>query len=232
MPDLYLDLSDQKELINFLSKWEDFASGKIKSHADSFITDYDDGKEIDSVELQNFTKEFAREVYPARYALKRFFGDHGAGVEWRMTEKALRRSTAHLMEKFRALPEVHTIDDLLDHEDFDLSFSAEDRSEMEQVRHHVWEDYWNNNKASLESYVDEGEAELEKFEKMIGQLREKAGELLTLLQEELYSKITKYEDRVLYYGEILDEDLLQQELEYYAAQSDMPIKNNQSKPAL
>ena len=227
-----MDLNDQKELINFLSKWEDFASGKIKSCADSFITDYDDGKKLDLVELQNFTKEFAREVYPARYALKQFFNDHGAGVEWRMTEKALRRSTAHLMERFRSLPDVQTIDDLFDHEDFEMSFTEEDKAEMEQVRHHIWEDYWNNNKATLQSYVDEGEAELEKFEKLISKLRERAGELPTLLQEELYSKITRYEDRVLYYGENLGEDILEQELKYYANQSEIPIKMDQNKPGL
>jgi hypothetical protein len=37
MESLYLDLSDSKEMINFLSEWMVFSSGKIKSHADSYI---------------------------------------------------------------------------------------------------------------------------------------------------------------------------------------------------
>lgn len=232
MPDIYLDLEDKKEIINFLSHWIDFSEGKIKALADKFIMDYDDGKPVELAEVQNFAKEFARDVYPVRYALDRFFEDSGAGKEWSMVEKALRRSTAHLMSRFRSDEEINTLDDFLKHDDFDLSFSDDDRAEILQVRHHVREDYWALNKNSLQAYTDEGEAVLNSFEDLIFDLRECAENLPALLQEELYSKITKYEDRVLFGGEILDEEILKQELSYYKDQSEVPIEIDKSKPAL
>ncbi len=223
MEDLYLDLSDSTESINFLSKWIGFSSGKIKSHADSFITDFDDGKAVDNIGLANFVSEFARDVYPTRYALDKFFCESGASKEWLGTEKAVRRSTAHLMNRYKSASGVDSIDELFAHEDFDMTFGDEEKMEIEQVRHHVREDYWRANKNSLQSLVDEGEASLKQFEDVVIKLRDCAGSLPSLLQEELYSKITRYEDRVLYQGEVLDEDVLNEELAYYKDQQELPI---------
>jgi hypothetical protein len=223
MTDIYLDLSDQTEMINFLSKWIEFSSGKIKQHADSYITDYDNGKEVDVVELANLISEYARSIYPARYALNKFFNDSGAGDEWTMTEKAVRRSTAHLLSRFKSLGDVHSLDELMEHDEFDISFSDEDKMEIQSVRHHVWEDYWQKNKNSLQSYVDEGESALKVFEDWIVKLRDCAAGLPALLQEELYSKITRFEDRVLYEAEVMDEKVLTEEWEYYQSQKEVPV---------
>ncbi len=231
MTDIFLDLEDKKEIINFLSHWIDFSDGKIKAIADAFITDYDDGKAVDLAQLQNFVKEFARDVYPARYALENFFEDSGAAKEWAMVEKALRRSTAHLLSRYHNNQEINTLNDLFKDDDFDLSFTDEDRSEILQVRHHVREDYWAANKQSLQAYADEGESVLNNFEDLIFELRDCAENLPALLQEELYAKITKFEDRVLFGGEVLDEEMLKQELAYYKDQAEIPIELN-GKPAL
>lgn len=225
MEDIYLDLSDPKELINFLSKWISFATGKMKSHADSYITDYDDGKPVDSVSLANFVSEFARDIYPARYALTKFFEGAGAAKEWASIEKAVRRSTAYILSRFKSAGDTESIDELLAHDDFDISFGDEERMEIVQVRHHVREDYWNANKNSLQASVDEGEAVLKRFEDVVLKLRNCAASLPALLQEELYAKITRYEDRVLYRGEIMDEDVLQEELAYYKDQQEIPIED-------
>jgi hypothetical protein len=223
MEDIYLDLSDKTEIVNFLSKWISFSAAKMKSHADSYITDYDDGKDLEETGLANFVSEFARSVYPVRYALDKFFNEAGAMEEWVRVEKAVRRSTAHLLNRFRKMSDAKSLDELLNHDDFDMSFGDEERMEIEQVRHHVREDYWAMNKNSLQSIVDEGEMVLKEFEEIISKLRDCASALPTLLQEELYSKITRFEDRVLYDGQVMSAKVLEEELAYYKDQQELPI---------
>jgi len=224
MEDIYLDLSDSTEMINFLSRWLAFSSGKIHSHADSFITDYDDGKVVQEVELANFVREFARGVFPVRYALDLHFNEGGSAEEWSKVEKAVSRSTAHLLSRFRKMSEVSTLNELFQHDDFDITFGEERRVEIEQVRHHVLEDYWAANKNSLQSMVDDGEVVLNKFENIIQKMRDCAAGLPTLLQEELYSKITRFEDRVYYQGEVVPLQMLEEELAYYQDQKELPIE--------
>ena len=96
--------------------------------------------------------------------------------------------------------------------------------EIQHIRHQLMEDYWLANKSKLQKYVSEGENELNKFEAIIMELRECATGLPVMLQEELYSKITRYEDRVYFNGETLNELILQEELNYYREQKEIPIE--------
>jgi len=223
MEELYLNLSDATQMINFLSHWLALASNEYKKHAESYIKDYDDGKEVDLVLLQNFVREFARDIYPARYALNVFFNNEGSALEWSRIAKAVRRSTAHLMERYKSSGEAETVEQMFLDDDFDITFSEDEVSEIRQVRHQLREEYWLTNKAALTKLIDDGESELKKFEEAIAKLRDCAGGLPTLLQEELYSKITRFEDRVYFNGEDMDDQVLQEELNYYQDQKEIPI---------
>lgn len=224
MSDLYLDLSDKREMINFLSRWLAFADAEYRKHADSFIADYDDGKSLEAVELQNFTKEFAKVIFPVRYGLTIFFAGEGAGIEWVRIENSVRRSTALKMCKFKASGEAETIAEMFKDDDVDIVFSEDEKMEIEHVRHQLIEDYWLANKGRLQRFLTEGENELNKFEDVMVSLRECAANLPTMLQEELYSKITRFEDRVYFNGEVIDDVLLAEELNYYRDQKEVPIE--------
>ena len=224
MSDLYLNLTDKREMINFISHWLFFADGDYRKHAESFIADYDDDKALELIELQNFTKEFAKEIYPARYGLLGFFAEEGAGIEWSRIESSVRRSTALKMRKYKAAGEADTIDMMFTDDDVDMVFSEEEKMEIQHVRHQLMEDYWQANKGKLQRYAAEGENQLNRFEELIMDLRECAAGLPAMLQEELYSKITRFEDRVYFNGEVLDETVLKEELNYYKEQKEIPIE--------
>jgi hypothetical protein len=224
MSDLYLDLSDKREMINFLSHWLAFADSEYRKHAESFIADYDNGKNIEVVELQNFTKEFATEILSIRLALTDFFANQGAGIEWNRVENTVRRSTALKMRKFKASGEAETIDQLFHDDDFDVIFNEDEKMEIQHVRHQLIEEYYLSNKNKIQGIIAEMENVFNKFNDLIFELRECAAVLPTMLQEELYSKITRYEDRFYFNGESIDENLLKEELQYYTEHKEVPIE--------
>lgn len=61
------------------------------------------------------------------------------------------------------------------------------------------------------------------FQEKMAAMRLVAEGLPALLQEELYSKVTRYEDRVLIAGEYVPTETLDEELKYYSEQAALPI---------
>lgn len=223
MEDIYLNTQKPLQLIHFLSEWVSFAKPELRKKAEAYIESYDQGEEVDRVELAEFVRDFAREIYPIRFALDRFFSEEGALIEWDHVEKSVLRSTAHLMHQFQKGTSVHSIDELLEHEDFEMTFGDNERSEILQVRHHVREDFIKEHPQTLAPLMDEGERVRNMFEEEIKKMRNVASGLPTLLQEELYSKITRFEDRVYYQGEHIPLQILEEELAYYTDQKEIPI---------
>ena len=224
MEDFYLNLNSRTRIADFLSEWLGYGSKDIKTKADSTLTAYDDGKDLDVVEMADVARDLAIDIWPTRFALNRFFSEEGGMIEWDMVEKAVTRSTAHLMERFRKTSGVKSLDELFEHDDFDISFKDAEKSEIEQVRIHVREDYWKQHAENLVKLVEEGRIILEKFLQEMGKMRKIAEGLPTMLQDELYSKISRFEDRVLFYGEHIPLEMLNEELAYYTEQKELPIE--------
>ncbi|MFZ6015301.1 MAG: hypothetical protein ACOYUZ_03005 [Patescibacteria group bacterium] len=224
MEELYLDLRDKRQIVDFLSNWLAFVPEDLKSKAEKIIDKFDDGILDVKEDIAEFAIGFAKALYPIRFAMDEFFKEQGALIEWDQVEKSVRRSTAHLMHRFKQNNGIDSIDELLDHEDFDMTFGDEERSEILQVRHFVREDYIKNHPKVLDVLIDEGKRVLAHFEGMMEKMRNTAGSLPTLLQEELYNKVTRYEDRVLFNGERIDLDVLKEELAYYTDQKEIPIE--------
>ena len=120
MSDLYLDLMNKREIINFISYWLFLANGDCRKQADLFIADYDDNKVLELIELQKFTKEFARRIYSARYGLSSFFAEEGAGIEWLRVENSVSRSTSLKMRKYKIAGEADTINMMIEDDDVDI----------------------------------------------------------------------------------------------------------------
>ncbi|MBU2566799.1 hypothetical protein KKG46_04550 [Patescibacteria group bacterium] len=223
MEDFYLNLNSRTRIADFLSEWLGYGSKDIKAKADTLLTAYDDGKELVAADMADVVRDLAIDIWPIRFALNRFFTEEGGMVEWDLVEKAVTRSTAHLMERFRKTSGVNSLDDLFNHDDFDMSFKDAERSEIEQVRIHIREDYWKNHSQNLEKLEQEGRLILEQFVEEMEKMRKIAEGLPTMLQDELYSKISRFEDRTLYYGEHIPMELLNEELAYYTEQKELPI---------
>jgi hypothetical protein len=225
METLFLDLSRRMSLANFISHWSSFASKDLRKQVDTLVRRYDDGEDVEKNLMAEAAKDLAREIWPVRYALDRFFAGEGALVEWDRVEHAVGKSTAHLMDRFRQATDVKSVDDLLAHDDFDMSFHDEGREEIVTTRHHVREDYWQSQSNTLEHLVEEGTGLLETFERHIKDMRLLAERLPMAMQEELYGKVTKYEDKWLFKGETIPMEMLEEEMAYYRDQASEPVED-------
>ncbi len=224
MEDAYLNLNDKAKLVDFLSEWSGLASKDTKAKAEAMVRDYDDGKVEDVVPLMLLAKAMAIEIWPIRFALNRFFEEEGALIELDKVEKSVRKSTAHLIERFRNNSGCKSLSELLAHDDFDMSFRDEERSEIEQMRHHIREDYWTAHAKNLSKLVEEGKELMETFQDKMESLRLIAEGLPALLQEELYAKVNRFEDQCFYKGQSISSEILDQELAYYKEQEALPIE--------
>lgn len=225
MEALYLDIRSRTRVVDFLSHWSGFAPKAMKARAEAAVHAYDEGQELEVNEMSALAKELAREIWPVRYALDRFFGAEGALIEWDKVERTVSKSTAHLMERFRKASEVKSLDELLAHDDFDMTFGGGERDEIESVRHQVREDYLKTNANSLERLVEDGVVLLEEFEHRMKDMRRVAEGLPMAMQEELYGKVTQFEDKWFFKGEQIASEILDEELSYYRDQSSEPVED-------
>lgn len=222
---LFLDLSSRTRLANFISHWSNFASKGMRKQVDDLVRRYDDGEEIENSRMAEAAKDLAREIWPTRYALDRFFAGEGALVEWDRVEHAVGKSTAHLMDRFRQATDVKSVDELLAHDDFDMSFHDDGNQEIVTTRHHVREDFWQSQSNTLAHLIEEGTGLLEVFERHMKDMRLLAERLPMAMQEELYGKVTKYEDRWLFKGETIPMENLEEEMSYYRDQASEPVED-------
>jgi hypothetical protein len=224
MEELSLSLKNRLPMVDFLAEWSGFAGPETRPKAEALIQAYDDGQELDKTALAELVIELAKEVWPIRFALHRFFGEEGALIEWDMVEKAVRRSTAHLMERFKRSTRCRSLEEMFKHEDFDQAFRQEERDEIESVRHHLLESYWASHPSSLQPLIEEGRSLLSGYEERLEELKKIAEGWPSLLAEELLSKVKSLEDRIYFKGESVPLEIMDGELAYYREQKELPIE--------
>jgi hypothetical protein len=224
MEELSLSLKNRLPMVDFLSEWAGFANPEMRSKAEAMIQAYDDGGELDKPALAELVINLAKHIWPVRFALNRFFGEEGALIEWDMVEKAVRRSTAHLMERFKRSTHCKSLDEMLKHEEFEQTFGDEEKNEIESVRHHLLENYWASHPSSLQPLIEEGRSIMEAYDQKLTELKALAEGWPSLLAEELFSKVKSLEDRIYFQGEHLSLEILDGELAYYREQKELPIE--------
>ena len=168
--------------------------------------------------LANGARNLAIATWPARFALQRFFQAEGADAEWDAVCAAIRPSTAHLVKRIRRSSNAKTLDELLGHPDADAALKDEERMEISEIRGHFRQDYWTLHAKKLAGLVKQGEAELAGVRSRLNKLRDIAVAIERSIQDEIFSKIAHYEDRILFAGEIVPFEILDQELAYYTDQ--------------
>jgi hypothetical protein len=221
MSDLFLDLRDKVSVVDFLVENLEYAPAKERTMAEKAIRAYEEGEKVPTDKLAETARKFAAAAWPARYALDRFFREEGADEEWRRVLSAVRPSTAHLLNRFRDVHETASLDEALGHAEADVALRDEERIEIEEVRKHVRHDFWKEKKKALDLLVKEGADHFQGYVHRLGKLRDIAVTLPRGLQDEAFSKIAHYEDRILFEGEVVPFELIDQEIAYYVDQKEI-----------
>jgi hypothetical protein len=221
MHDLFLDLKDAPRVVDFLVEAGAYADFKQREAAEAMVQDYQNGKKIPTVKLAKAARKLALATWSSRTAVDHFFTHEGCEEEWSLVTAAIRPSTAHLLKRFRKGADVKTLDEVLKHEDSDSVLREEERLEIDEVRKHVRHDFWKEKGSTLALLIKDREAELNAYRERFETLRELASALAASLQDEVFSKITHYEDRILYTGEMLPLEILDQEIKYYTEQKEI-----------
>lgn len=212
------------ELVDFLSEWRDLAPKDLQAEADSLITAYDDGQNQDLAELAQFVEDFAWRIWPFRFAMEEFFSEQGALVEWDRVSVAVRRSTAHLMQRFKQSAGCQKLDEMLRHDDYELTFKEAETREIKDLRHQVRVDYWNSHPETFSALVPEGEKLCDGYRRILEELNDIAQTSSGLMAEEVRAKVINLKDRIIYKGEHLPLEVMDEELIYYREQKELPIE--------
>lgn len=221
MSDFFLDLRDKPRVIDFLVDDLELAPAKIRPEAEKWIRAYHDNEKVPTDKLADFAKRFAWAIWPARFAMKRYFETEGADEEWRRVLAAVRPSTAHLLKRFGAGIKAATLDDVLKHAEADVALRDGDRVEIEEVRKHLRQDYWREKKKTLAVLMKDGEREAKAYQDRIAKLRDLALAMPRGFQDEIFSKLTRYEDRILFENEVVPLEILDDEVKYYTEQKEI-----------
>ncbi len=225
MSDFFLDLRDKPRVIDFFVDNLEFAPAKSKREVEMWIKKYHDNEPVTTDRLADVAKKFGWGMFPARRALKMYFDIEGREEEWRRLLASVRPSTAHLLKRFRAGTRAASLDDVLKHAEADVALREGDRIEIEEVRAHLRQDFWREKKKSLVGLVKDGERQAAEYQKRLAILREIATSLSRGFQDEIFSKLARMEDRILFEGDVVPLEILDEEIKYYTDQKEIsPIE--------
>lgn len=221
MSDLFLDLRDKVRVIDFLANNLEYATPKIRIDAELWIHAYEEGDKVPTDKLADAARKFAWSIWPARYAVNTYFASEGSEQEWLSVLATVRPSTAHLLKRFRQGTGAISLDETLNHIESDVAFREGERTEIEEVRSHVRQEHWREQKNTLKHLVREGEHLVEEYHKRLDALREFVPDLPRAMQDEIMSKIERNEDRILFEGEVVKPEILDEEIAYYREQKEI-----------
>jgi hypothetical protein len=229
MSDLFLDLRDKPAVIDFMVDALEFAPSQDREKAEKIVAAYQDGEKLHTDKLVNDARSLAIASYPARFAVQRFVSSEGSADEWRKLLSALRPSTTAILKRFRDTNRLTTVDAALSHAEADVALRDEERSEIDHVREQVRHDLWHEKQAALSVLKTEGEQELARYLGKLKSLRDLAVELPPSIQDEVFSKIMRYEDKLFFAGESVPLEILDQEISYYTDQKEVDPLEGQGR---
>lgn len=217
----FLNLKDASRTIDFLAEFSTYADLKTRQRAEKIVKEYEEGKVLLPEKLAEEAHNLALAAWPARLAVERFFTHEGSEEEWNLVLAALRPSTAHLLRRFRRGINAKSLDAVLGHVESGSALREEERLEIAEVRKQVRQDFWQKKKDTLKILYDDYQRELEGYVKRLKTLRELALASAPTLQDELFSKLEHLEDRILFAGEIVPLEILDEEIAYYTDQKEI-----------
>ncbi len=221
MSDLYLDLRNHARVVDFLQEHLEYADGNEREASAKMVQIYEDGGKLSTSTLVEAARQLGKAVWPARQAVRRWMKQEAVEEEWKQVLSAIRPSTAHLLERMRKATESSHVDEMLAHPESDLALKLEEREEIRRVRDHVFLDVWKKRQPHLKIYLEEAQTELKGYLRRMEMLRDLAGSLPRSFADEIFAKIERYEDRILFEGEVISMETLDDEIRYYTDQKEI-----------
>lgn len=221
MSEYFLDLREITRVIDFLAEHLEYAPPQSRADAERWIHAYEENEKISREELGRAARIFAWSIWSARYAVGKYFMTTGVEQEWRNVLAAIRPSTAHLLARFRQGTGTRSLDETLAHVEADVAFHEGERREVADVRAHLRQEAWRKRKRVFGALVKEGERLVRAYRERLDVLRELAPDIPRTLQDEIFSKLERYQDRILFEGEAVPLEILDEEAAYYREQKEI-----------
>lgn len=222
MSDLFLDLRDRAQTLDFIAEALDYVSPTARKRLEKDPEVLMAGRSPEVERLAALAKEAGRKSWAARRALQSFLASqNGCEIEWRKIVGAVSDSTAHLLERFRHGTKCESLNAVLGHDESASAFRDLERFEIAEVRRHARAAIWRDQRGALAKEAESAEKKLAAIVKRLDTLRELAGEA-PQLTDEIMSKLERYEDRLYFEGEELDVKVLDEEIRYYREEKEIP----------
>lgn len=205
------------ELVDLLVELIEYLDPKdaLRARGEKIIEDTQNEKEVSIEVLQSAVREIGRATWAPRMALQAFLKtSDGSMEEWKGIVSAVRNSTEHILERFKAGTKSGSIDEVLEHAESDSALKESERMEIREVRMHLLPYIWHSHKSKLGNDIKQAEELLKQIEKRFGVLRDMA---FTDPENEkqILNKIEEYEDRMFAQGEKVELEILDDEIGFY-----------------
>ena len=222
MSDYFLDLQNRNRVLDFLVTFVPFVqSAKERARIEKKIRDAEEQKEeISEAVLMDTIRDLAKHVWPVRYAVAQYIEQH-PGVEWEVIALALTPQTHAHIVRLRSTYSEPVLESLLNMHEVDAVLDDAEKIELKSVLQEASLSIWKSFGGDMKDDLQKGEMLLSAFQDRMETLRRLGGELDESLQQEVYSKVTHYEDRFLYEGESVPIEILDEEIAYYRDQKEI-----------
>lgn len=205
------------ELIDFLVEMVEYLDPKdaLRIRAEKMIEDTQNEREISIEALQAAAREVGRAAWTARVALKAYLNTpEGAAAEWKGIVAAVRNSTEHLLERFKAGTKVGSIDAALEHAESASALKESERLEIREVRTHLRPYLWHSHKDKLALESKRAVELLKEIEKKFSILRDMAYSD-PMNERQILAKIEEYEQQMFTEGKEIELEILDDEIAFF-----------------
>lgn len=205
------------ELTDFLVEMIEYLDSKnpIRLRGQKIIEDIGNDQEVSTEALKSVVEEVARASWSPRMALSAFLKTpEGSQAEWKGVVAAVRNSTEHVLERFKAGTNVGSIDELLVHAESNMALKESERTEIREVRTHLLPYLWHTHKKKLEDELKRAEETLKQIDTRLKSLREMATED-SINGKQILNKVAQYEAEMFGEGKVIDVEQLDDEIVFF-----------------
>lgn len=221
MPELYLDVTDRNRIVDFIAAHVPFAPAAAQKRLEKLLRDAEtDEAAVPVHALADAARKLAIAVWPARYAVAAYGAAHPDAV-WGAVASSLRSHTRVHIERLRRAFKEDSVEALLERSDADAALSDDERLELQSALAEAQVTVWKMHRTEMKDAVENASGALSRFLERMEALRELGGNLDVGLQREAFSKADHYEDRMLYEGELVPLEILDEEIAYYRDQKEI-----------
>lgn len=205
------------ELVDFLVEQVEYldANDPLRNRCQKMIEDAQSERELSMEVLTSAAKEIGRTTWPIRIALQAYLKTpEGAMAEWKGIAAAVRNSTEHLLQRFKAGTRVGSIDEALEHAESSSALKASERIEIREVRTHLRPYLWHQHKSKMDADAKKARALLLEIDKRFSMLRDMAFED-PQNEKQILSRIEDYEDQMFGQGKMVALEILDDEIGFF-----------------